>query len=276
LRRPRGPAYPEAPPWPLGIAIIGFTNGYHGVTLGALAPATGQQRRARASLTQASRAPFDGEGAGIDAPAAILLETVQGEGGLNVASSKWVRRIAALAQKLGALFIVDDVQAGCGRTGTFFSFERMGVMPDLVVLSKSLSGFGLPMAILMIRPKHDVWQPAEHNGSFRGNNHAFVTASATLEVVVAPALRAADLRTQRIVKLRLHEIGALIPGASVKGRGMMQGLAGGSSDLADPRAGLAHPGGRGAPGGGDRAGGGVRLRRFAKRAGGACPCVAFC
>ena len=232
--------------------VIAFTSGYHGVTLGALAPTPGQQRRMQSPLTRVSRAPFDGDyGAGVDTaelldrmlsdpfegidpPAAILLETVQGEGGLNVASAKWVRHIAALAQKHGALFIVDDVQAGCGRTGTFFSFENMGVMPDLVVLSKSLSGFGLPMAILMIRPKHDIWQPAEHNGSFRGNNHAFVTACATLEKFwTNPRFGQQIAERTDIVTLRLQEIGAQIPGARVKGRGMMQGLAVGSGELAD-------------------------------------------
>ena len=105
---------------------------------------------------------------GIDPPAAIILETVQGEGGLNVASPQWLQRIATIARQHGALLIVDDIQAGCGRTGTFFSFEGEGITPDIVLLSKSLSGFGLPMSVVLIRPDLDVWTPGEHNGTFRG------------------------------------------------------------------------------------------------------------
>src|SRR5690606_39951188 len=91
------------------------------------------------------------------------------------------RRIAEIARRNECLLIVDDIQAGCGRTGTFFSFEGMGVMPDIITLSKSLSGFGLPMSVVLIRPQHDRWGPGEHNGTFRGNTHAFVTARVAIE-----------------------------------------------------------------------------------------------
>src|SRR3546814_7776963 len=110
----------------------------------------------------------------------LLVETVQGEGGLNPASPEWLRRIAAIAKAHGALLIVDDIQAGCGRTGGFFSFEDIGITPDIVTLAKSLSGMGLPFALTLFRPELDVWSPGEHNGTFRGNNHAFVTATAAL------------------------------------------------------------------------------------------------
>ena len=181
--------------------IISFTNGYHGVSLGALAATGNKKNRVgpEQPLAGVQRAAFDkyfGEGidtammlekmlsdpsSGIDAPAAILFECVQGEGGLNAASAEWVQAIAATAKKHGALLIVDEIQTGCGRTGTFFSFESLGVVPDLVTLSKSISGYGLPMALLLIRPEYDIWKPAEHNGTFRGNNHAFVTARVALE-----------------------------------------------------------------------------------------------
>ena len=180
--------------------VIAFTNGFHGVTMGALAATGNKFHRMGPAipLNGVSRLPYDGylgkdvdtaevlermladPSSGLDAPAAILLETVQGEGGLNAASPSWLRRMARLAERHGALLIVDDIQAGCGRTGTFFSFEGTGIVPDLVVLSKSLSGFGLPMALLLIRPQHDIWRPAEHNGTFRGNTHAFVTAQVAL------------------------------------------------------------------------------------------------
>src|SRR5690606_15081487 len=106
--------------------------------------------------------------------------TVQGEGGLNVASPEWLRKIARIAKAHGALLIVDDIQAGCGRTGEFFSFEKFGVKPDIVTMAKSLSGMGLPFALTLFSPELDQWNPGEHNGTFRGNCHAFVTATAAL------------------------------------------------------------------------------------------------
>jgi diaminobutyrate-2-oxoglutarate transaminase len=234
--------------------VIAFTNGFHGVTMGALAATGNKFHRMGPAipLNGVSRLPYDGylgkdvdtadvlermladPSSGLDAPAAILLETVQGEGGLNAASPSWLRRMAGLAKRYGALLIVDDIQAGCGRTGTFFSFEGTGVVPDLVVLSKSLSGFGLPMALLLIRPQHDMWRPAEHNGTFRGNTHAFVTARIALRKfwsddafarqTAAKAARVAD---------RLTAMTSLIPGSRVKGRGMMIGIDVGSGEMAE-------------------------------------------
>src|SRR4030095_13911167 len=110
---------------------------------------------------------------GVDEPAAIIVEAVQGEGGLNVARVGWLQRLRALCDKHNIVLILDDIQAGCGRTGTFFSFEPAGIKPDIVTLSKSLSGYGLPMAMVVIKKSMDVWKPGEHNGTFRGNNHAF-------------------------------------------------------------------------------------------------------
>src|SRR5690606_37322762 len=103
------------------------------------------------------------------------------EGGVNVASSEWLRRLAAILKQHGVLLIVDDIQVGCGRTGTFFSFEEAGITPDIICLSKSLSGYGLPLALVLMKPEHDVWAPGEHNGTFRGHNPAFVTAATALD-----------------------------------------------------------------------------------------------
>lgn len=104
------------------------------------------------------------------------------EGGINPASPQWLRGLADLCARHDMLLIVDDVQMGCGRTGPFFSFEEAGIVPDIVCLSKSLSGYGLPFAVTLIRPDLDVWSPGEHNGTFRGFNPAFVTATEALEV----------------------------------------------------------------------------------------------
>ncbi len=181
--------------------VAAFTNAFHGMSMGALA-ATGSSkaRRGLEGLTDGIvRLPFEGyHGAGvselerfaatvddpsggIDPVAAIIVETVQGEGGLNAASEPWLRKLREIATRIGALLIVDDVQAGCGRTGAFFSFERAGIVPDVICLSKSISGAGMPMALLLLLPQFDVWHPGEHNGTFRGNSLAFVAAATAIE-----------------------------------------------------------------------------------------------
>jgi len=233
--------------------IIAFTNGFHGVTQGALAATGNGYHRGGAgmALNGVTRMPYDGyfagstdtadfleamlndRSSGLDAPAAIILETVQGEGGLNVASHSWLKRVAELAKKAGALLIIDDVQAGCGRTGTFFSFEEMGISPDIVTLAKSISGFGLPMGLVLVKPEHDVMGPAEHNGTFRGNNHAFITARAALEKFWADDQFQKDIaRRAQLVEDGLQTIADMIPGARLKGRSMMRGVDVGSGALA--------------------------------------------
>ncbi|GKY89171.1 diaminobutyrate--2-oxoglutarate transaminase [Sinisalibacter aestuarii] len=224
--------------------VIAFTNGFHGVTMGALAATGNGYHRGGAGMDASgvTRMPFDGyaEGVdsaalldqmlsdpsgGIDAPAAILFETVQGEGGLNAASPDWVRAIAEVAKKHGALLIIDDIQAGVGRTGTFFSFEEMGVTPDIVTMAKSVSGFGLPMALVLVRPEHDVFGPAEHNGTFRGNTHAFVTARVAIEKFWADNAFQRQLADKAVMlTTALQEVAGLVPGAQLKGRGLMQGV----------------------------------------------------
>ncbi|NRP12530.1 Diaminobutyrate--2-oxoglutarate transaminase [Aliiroseovarius sp. xm-m-379] len=233
--------------------VIAFTNGFHGVTLGALSATGNSYHRGGAGITLngVTRMPYDGyfpgttdtadfleamlkdRSSGLDAPAAILLETVQGEGGLNAARPEWIRRVAALAKEYGALLIVDDIQAGCGRTGGFFSFEDMGITPDIITLAKSVSGFGLPMALLLVRPEHDVFGPAEHNGTFRGNTHAFVTARVAITKFWADDQFQKEVAAKaRLLTAALEEMAEFLPGAKLKGRGMMQGLDVGSGDLA--------------------------------------------
>lgn len=224
--------------------VIAFTNGFHGMTLGALACTgnAGKRDGAGVPLGHVSHEPYDGYygpdidtaelleqrlsdgSSGLDAPAAILVETVQGEGGLNDASPAWLRRIAAIAKHHGALLIVDDIQAGCGRTGEFFSFERAGISPDIITLAKSLSGIGAPMALTLFRPELDQWAPGEHNGTFRGNNHAFVTAAAALRHFWSDGGFAADVRRRGdLLGRRLATIAAR-HGMTTRGRGMMRGI----------------------------------------------------
>ncbi|MFO8127693.1 diaminobutyrate--2-oxoglutarate transaminase [Yoonia sp.] len=234
--------------------ILAFTNGFHGMTMGALSCTGNSGKRAGAGggpLCGVSRMPYEGAfgddvdtlsqiemmlenpSSGIDAPAAFIVEPVQGEGGLNAASTQWLQGIARLAKKHGALLIVDDIQAGCGRTGTFFSFEKMGIEPDLIPMAKSFSGMGLPFAALLVKPEHDIWKPAEHNGTFRGNNHAFVTARVALEKFWADrSFEKVIARKSELLTEALNNIASLIPGAKLKGRGMMQGVDVGSGELA--------------------------------------------
>src|SRR5690606_26960555 len=153
------------------------------------------------------------------------VETVQGEGGINVASARWLRGLAELARKHGALLIIDDIQVGCGRTGGFFSFEEAGIVPDIVCLSKSLSGFGLPLSLVLLRPDIDAWKPGEHNGTFRGNNLAFVTATAALELFWTDEHFSDEIIAKSaIARSRLARI-ADAHGGIVRGRGLIQGLA---------------------------------------------------
>jgi len=181
--------------------VVSFTNGFHGVSLGALATTGNSHHRGAAgvNLPGSSRMPYDkylGENfdtttyldkvlsdssSGIDKPAAVIVETVQGEGGINVASIEWLRNLDAVCKKHEVFLIVDDIQSGCGRTGDFFSFEEAGIYPDIVTMSKSLSGYGLPFAVVLIKPELDIWRPGEHNGTFRGNSMAFVTAKAAID-----------------------------------------------------------------------------------------------
>lgn len=232
--------------------VIAFTNGFHGMTLGALACTgnAGKRGGAGVPLSHVSHEPYDGyygddvdtaelleqrladPSSGLDAPAAFLVETVQGEGGLNAAAPQWLRKIASLAKQHGALLIIDDIQAGCGRTGGFFSFEGMGFTPDIVTLAKSLSGMGLPFALTLMRPGLDVFTPGEHNGTFRGNNHAFVTATATLREFWADPAFADDIaRRGGILERRLDRIAAR-HGLTTRGRGMMRGINVGTGEIA--------------------------------------------
>jgi diaminobutyrate-2-oxoglutarate transaminase len=155
---------------------------------------------------------------------------------LNVASLGWLKKLEQLCRRNDILLIIDDIQAGCGRTGTFFSFEPAGIKPDMVTLSKSLSGYGLPLAVLLIKPEYDVWQPGQHNGTFRGNNLAFVTATAALNHYWSDGKFQASIEKKgQIIANYLDKLVKNYPAAKMtrRGRGMMQGLAFADPVLAD-------------------------------------------
>ncbi|MGV8894368.1 MAG: diaminobutyrate--2-oxoglutarate transaminase [Burkholderiaceae bacterium] len=227
--------------------VVAFTNGFHGMSLGALAATANQEKRdgSGVPLHSVTRMPYDGfygssinsaeiiegalkkNGSGYEKPAAFIVELVQGEGGLNVATDVWIKRISTLAKELGALLIVDDIQAGCGRTGTFFSFEGYGIEPDLVCLSKSLGGMGLPLSVVLIRPEIDVWNPGEHSGTFRGNNLAFIAGAAALDYWTEAVDFGASLQSKATwLQNGLRQIAELFPAGTteLKGKGLMQGI----------------------------------------------------
>jgi diaminobutyrate-2-oxoglutarate transaminase len=227
--------------------VVSFTHGFHGVSGGSLAVTANEKFRdaAGVSLHNTAFMPFDGyigpdvdtiayfermledPSSGLDLPAAVIVETVQGEGGVNVASWRWIRELEKLCRKFDMLLIVDDIQVGCGRTGSFFSFEAAGIKPDIITLSKSLSGFGLPMSLVLMKPELDVWKPGQHSGTFRGNNLAFVTAAQALDSYWSDdRFQNETRRKERIVRDWLENIVHSFPeaGFSVRGRGLIQGL----------------------------------------------------
>jgi diaminobutyrate-2-oxoglutarate transaminase len=227
--------------------IVSFTNGFHGVTLGSVAATANSHFRDGCGIQPQGTVfmPYDGymgedvdttayldkmltdASSGLDRPAAVIVETVQGEGGINVASFAWLRSLEEICHKHDLLLIVDDIQMGCGRTGTFFSFEEAGISPDIITLSKSLSGYGLPFSLVLMKPELDRWKPGEHNGTFRGNNLAFVTATATLEHYWRDdAFSRAVKRKGQLLRDRLEKLVSMDPNGilSARGRGMIHAL----------------------------------------------------
>ena len=235
--------------------IVSFTNGFHGVTLGALAATGNSHHRGAAgvNLGGVTRIPYDGylgEGfdttayldkvlsdasSGVDKPAAAIVETVQGEGGINAASFGWLRSLQEVCRRHEVLLIIDDIQAGCGRTGTFFSFEPVGIQPDIVTMSKSLSGYGLPMAVVLMKSELDLWKPGEHNGTFRGNNHAFITATAAINHYWSDSKFSRSIaEKERVISERLNRFVEQYGDGNfnARGRGMFQGINCVSGELA--------------------------------------------
>ena len=225
--------------------VIAFTNGYHGLTMGALA-VTGNyfyRDESYGARNNAAFMPYDGYfgpnvntldymrrflsdgSSGVDIPAAVILETVQGEGGIHVAGVEWLQGLEALCREFDMLMIVDDIQVGNGRTGTFFSFERAGITPDMVAVSKSIGG-GMPLAMLFMRPELDQWQPGEHTGTFRGNNLAFVAAAKAFEYWDNEDLARAVVHKGAIIEAELNRLAAQHAElqAKVRGIGMVWGL----------------------------------------------------
>jgi diaminobutyrate-2-oxoglutarate transaminase len=224
--------------------VVAFSGAYHGMSRGSLT-VTGSARARAAGGVSASNTtfvpfedgpsgPFDSIGylermladpaSGVDLPAAVIVEPVQMEGGVYPASGPWLRRLRELTQRHGALLICDEIQTGCGRTGTFFAFERAGITPDIITLSKSISGYGLPLSIVLLRRDLDVWEPGEHTGTFRGNQLAFVAGAAALELWEQPRLRAGLAATTARLERFAAQLRTIEPGLTVRECGPVLGI----------------------------------------------------
>ncbi|MBN1498275.1 MAG: diaminobutyrate--2-oxoglutarate transaminase [Spirochaetes bacterium] len=226
--------------------IIAFTNAFHGLTMGSMAVTGNSFYRDEAFINRSNVAfmPYDGyfgeqvntaeylrkfisdRSSGVDIPAALILETIQAEGGINVASDEWLLEIQQICRDFDILFIIDDIQVGNGRTGKFFSFEQAGLNPDIITLSKSIGG-GLPLSVVLIRSELDQWKPGEHTGTFRGNNLAFIASAVLLEEYWKnDNLSEAVFYKEAIIREELERIANKYSdiNASVRGRGMVYGL----------------------------------------------------
>ena len=224
--------------------IAAFSGGWHGMSSNCLSVTGNRAHRAAAGAPLANaiflpycdgprpladslgyiESLFEDPNSGLDLPAAVILETVQAEGGIYPASAEWLRGIRALCDRWGVLLIVDDIQVGCGRTGSFFSFEEAGIVPDIVCLSKSIGGYGLPMSLVLMKRALDQWKPGQHTGTFRGNQLAFVAAAAALELWADEHFVAALTDRSALLKGALSRVAARRPGLALRGKGFIWGL----------------------------------------------------
>lgn len=225
--------------------IFAFSGAFHGMSLGSLAMTSDVFSRTGAGLplTNVTFMPYynafpdpmtsldyletvlTDDHSGIDKPSAIFLETVQAEGGINPAPIAWLQRLRTICDTYDIMMVIDDIQVGVGRCGSFFSFERANIVPDIVILSKSISGFGLPMSMLLFKPTYDVFNPAEHNGTFRGNQLAFVGAKAGIEYYIQNNLDSVVQENSQIIGDFLeNEILSLDSRLTVRGIGMIWGI----------------------------------------------------
>ncbi|MBB2775660.1 UNVERIFIED_ORG: diaminobutyrate-2-oxoglutarate transaminase [Comamonas terrigena] len=234
-------------------SVISFSGGYHGMTHGALAM-TGNLSAKNAvhglmpgvqfmPYPHEYRCPLGiGGEAGVDAltyyfenfiedvesgvtkPAAVILEAIQGEGGVVVAPTKWLKKIREVTEKHGIVLILDEVQAGFARSGKMFAFEHAGIEPDVIVMSKAVGG-SLPLAVLGIKRKFDAWQPAGHTGTFRGNQMAMGTGIATLKAIRDQNLAQNAQERGDFLQAELKKMATEFPCiGNVRGRGLMLGI----------------------------------------------------
>jgi diaminobutyrate-2-oxoglutarate transaminase len=242
--------------------IVAFSKGFHGMTLGSLACTANEYFRGAAGVElqnvvhhpfgcetkclgcemncglgsiENMRAQFLEGSSGCEKPAAFLVETIQAEGGVNVASKEWLQALQALAKDIGALLIVDEIQVGCGRTGSYFSFDDCGISPDIVCLAKGVGGMGTPMALNLVKPECDKhWSPGEHTGTFRGQGLSFVAGNEALNYFKDDALMQEVKEKSLVIKNALTPLAEKYSGVAVRGKGMIFALDIGNGDTVKP------------------------------------------
>jgi len=223
--------------------IFSFMGGYHGDSLGSLSATANRTHREAAGvpLHDVTFLPFPSgvmsdidtltylrsvlldSHSGIELPAGIIVETIQAEGGINVAPIAWLRELRTICDDHGIILIIDEIQTGCGRTGPFFSFERAGIVPDIVTVSKSISGYGLPMSLTLLKPELDTWQPGEHTGTFRGNQLAFIAATVAMELFEIEEISEKVAKHERTIETSLERLNAIDKRIEIRGIGMLWG-----------------------------------------------------
>jgi diaminobutyrate-2-oxoglutarate transaminase len=217
--------------------IVYFEHSFHGMSYGSMSVSGMKNKKLHKDYTKHTvEMPYAEKPESItnfkrylqsvsaeELPAAVILETIQAEGGIKVAPKEWLEEVASIARDFGLLLIADEIQTGCGRTGTFFSFENINIKPDIVCLSKSLSGYGFPLSVNLINPAIDCWTPGEHNGTFRGNNIAFVSASRALEYWKTDAFEKKIMNSAAIID-DYFMADSFLRKVRLKGRGLMRGI----------------------------------------------------
>lgn len=224
--------------------VFALMGCFHGMTLGALALTTDQGARkgAGVKLNDVTHIPapymypeldtieymqrlLDDDHSAVEKPAAVVIETVQAEGGIQVLEVEYLKRLRKFCDDNDILLMIDDIQVGCARTGTYFSFERAEIQPDIFVMSKSIGGYGLPFALTLFKPEIDKWTPGEHNGTFRGNQLAFVAAKAGLEFMLNEKIEEKAQNSGEIIKEYIEkEILPLDSRLQLRGIGMIWGI----------------------------------------------------
>ncbi|OQK16438.1 diaminobutyrate--2-oxoglutarate transaminase [Methyloprofundus sedimenti] len=232
--------------------IVAFSHGFHGMTLGALACTSNEAFRGAAgvplnhvahypfgcetpckgcelgcglaSLKQL-RASFLDSSSGIRPPAAFMVEVIQAEGGVKIADITWLQELQALARELGALFIIDDIQVGCGRTGSYFSFDGMDLDPDIICLAKGVGGMGTPLALNLVKPEIDkYWKPGEHTGTFRGQGLSFVAGAEAMSYFEDDELMSQVHKNGITMLNAIAPLELQFPHIQIRGTGMIYGI----------------------------------------------------
>jgi diaminobutyrate-2-oxoglutarate transaminase len=225
--------------------VIAFSGAFHGMSIGSLSVSSDRNHRIGAGvpLNHVVFAPYCSQfgdyrksleylewmladdHSGVDIPACIILETIQAEGGVNVAEIEWLRGVRDICDRYDILMVIDDIQVGIGRNKTFFSWEKSGIVPDMVTVSKSISGIGFPMSLLLIKPEYDIFTPSEHNGTFRGFQLSFVGAKAGIEFFVKNNLENKVQEKETVIKEYLEsQIRPISSKLEIRGSGMIWGI----------------------------------------------------